>query len=111
MVILLIRMKGDVMEPEIHHIGQQPDKSNRDFEGKTSRRGNPEYEAYRKTDRWCKLRIAVKMRAKGKCEICRRNDGRELAHLTYEHFFRETMEDLLWLCVPCHRKLDWQAKR
>jgi hypothetical protein len=99
------------MATEVHHIGQRLDQTDSGAKDRASKRENPEYEAYRRTDRWCKLRIAVQMRAKGKCEICHRYDGRELAHLTYERFFREPMEDMLWLCVPCHRKLDSQAKR
>jgi len=99
------------MATEVHHIGQRLGQTNSAAEGGASKGGNSEYEAYRKTGRWRKLRIAVQMRAKGKCEICHRYDGRELAHLTYERFFRESMEDMLWLCVPCHRKLDSQAKR
>ena len=99
------------MATKVHLIEQRANQTNGGAEGRTSISGNPEYDAYRETDRWQKLRIAVKMRAKGKCEICHRRDGRELAHLTYERFFREPMEDMLWLCVPCHRALDSKAKR
>jgi hypothetical protein len=99
------------MTTEVHHIGQTRNRVNGGAEGSASKRGNPEYDAYRQTERWKKLRIAVSMRAKGKCEICHRHDGRELSHLTYERFFREPMPDMLWLCVPCHRELDSQAKR
>ena len=67
---------------------------------------NPEYEAYLQSARWRKLRRAVRMRAKGKCEICRRWAGVECAHLTYERIFHEPMEDLLWVCKKCHRELD-----
>jgi len=98
------------MATEVHLIGQRSDQTNGGAAGRASSSGNPEYDAYRKTDRWRKLRIAVQMRAKGKCEICHRRDGEELAHLTYERFFREPMEDMLWLCVPCHRKLDGMAR-
>jgi hypothetical protein len=74
---------------------------------------NPEYTQYRQTERWRKLRIAVFMRAKEKCEICRRSAARELAHLTYEHFFNEPMTDMLALCVKCHRELDsrWKTEQ
>jgi hypothetical protein len=67
---------------------------------------NAEYEAYLQSDRWKKLRRAVQLRAKGKCEICRRADGRHCAHLTYERLFHEPLTDLLWLCPRCHDELD-----
>ena len=70
------------------------------------RSSNPEYDAYLQSDRWRKLRLAVKLRAKGRCEICQRAEGRECAHLTYERVFNEPMCDLVWLCRPCHRELD-----
>ena len=65
-----------------------------------------EYERYLQSPRWRTLARAVCMRAKGKCEICRREDGQECGHLTYERIFHELMTDLLWLCRGCHRKLD-----
>ena len=71
---------------------------------------NMEYVQYLQSPRWRTIRIAVRLRAKGRCEICRRNPGREAAHITYERIFREPMEDLLWLCPSCHRDLD-QAPR
>jgi hypothetical protein len=68
--------------------------------------GNPEYNAYLASERWAKLRRAVKLRAKGKCEICRRRDGRDCAHLTYERIFHEPLSDLIWTCRACHQDLD-----
>lgn len=67
---------------------------------------NQEYRAYLLSARWRKLRRAIKLRAKGKCEICRRWDGTECAHLTYERVFHEHLDDLLWLCSRCHGDLD-----
>lgn len=67
---------------------------------------NPEYRAYLFSSRWRKLRRAVKLRAKGKCEICRRWDGTDCAHLTYDRIFHEHLEDLLWVCPKCHEDLD-----
>ena len=68
--------------------------------------GNQEYQDYLRSQRWRKLRRAVMLRAKGKCEICRRWDGTDCAHLTYERIFHEHLEDLLWVCKGCHRQLD-----
>jgi hypothetical protein len=67
---------------------------------------NPEYVRYRQSQRWRTLALAVQMRAKGKCEICRRANGAECAHLTYERIFHEPIDDLLWVCQKCHRELD-----
>jgi hypothetical protein len=65
-----------------------------------------EYERYLQSPRWRTLARAVQMRAKGKCEICRRVHGVECAHLTYERIFHEPIDDLLWVCKKCHRELD-----
>ena len=65
-----------------------------------------EYEAYRQTKRWKKLRRAVELRAHGRCEICQRAQGDEVAHLGYARMFTERLCDLLWVCLPCHRALD-----
>jgi hypothetical protein len=67
---------------------------------------NNEYERYLQSPRWRTLARAVRMRAKGKCEICLRANGKECAHLTYERVFNERMTDLLWVCEKCHRQLD-----
>jgi hypothetical protein len=65
-----------------------------------------EYSHYRESVRWQTIRRAVKLRANGKCEICRRADGVQCAHLTYERIFHEPLTDLVWVCAPCHGKLD-----
>jgi hypothetical protein len=65
-----------------------------------------EYLCYLQSQRWHTLARAVRMRAKGKCEICLRADGTECAHLTYERIFNERLTDVLWVCIKCHRELD-----
>jgi 5-methylcytosine-specific restriction endonuclease McrA len=77
-----------------------------DLEKAKANRSNPEYEAYLQSERWQKLRRAVKLRARGKCEVCQRRNGTDLAHLTYERIFHEPMTDLLWLCWACHAEVD-----
>ena len=67
---------------------------------------NSEYVRYLESPRWRNLARVVRLRAKGKCEICLRADGEECAHLTYERVFNERPSDLLWLCRKCHRELD-----
>jgi len=65
-----------------------------------------EYRAYLQSPRWQKLRRAVMLRAKGKCEICFRADGSDAAHLCYDRMFNERLTDLLWVCRACHCELD-----
>jgi hypothetical protein len=72
----------------------------------TKTESNYEYLRYLQSQRWRTLARAVRIRAKGKCEICQRADGTECAHLTYERIFNERITDLLWLCKKCHRELD-----
>jgi len=74
---------------------------------------NPEYTLYLQSERWRKLRIATFLRAKGKCEICRRADAREVAHLTYDRIFNELLTDVIACCKPCHREMDsrWKSER
>jgi hypothetical protein len=67
---------------------------------------NPEYQQYLQSQRWRTLGKAVRMRANGRCEICRRSAVEEVAHLTYERIFHEHIEDLLGVCRKCHRELD-----
>jgi uncharacterized protein YlaI len=75
-------------------------------EMRTETKHQSEYERYLQSPRWRTLARAVCMRARGKCEICRRADGIEYAHLTYERIFHEPIDDLLWVCKKCHRQLD-----
>lgn len=72
--------------------------------------GNQEYQDYLQSQRWRTLRTAAMLRAKGRCEICRRARGREAAHLTYDRVFYEPLDDVLWLCRRCHLELDQTAR-
>ena len=67
-----------------------------------------EYQRYLQSQRWRTLARAVRMRAKGKCEICLRKDGENAAHLTYERIFHELLTDVVWVCKKCHWGLDKQ---
>lgn len=69
-----------------------------------------EYAYYRESVRWQMIRRAVRLRAKGKCEICYRLDGAECAHLTYERIGNERLTDLLWICRECHASLDVEGR-
>lgn len=89
------------------HIAVVPQKRLENVEHSYSTtENNPEYLRYLQSQRWRTLARAVRIRAKGKCDICLRADGTECAHLTYERVFNERITDLLWLCRKCHRELD-----
>lgn len=79
---------------------------NEDRQDAWRERQRDEYREYLESDRWKKMRKAAELRAKGKCEICQRRDGRTLAHLGYERIFAERLVDVLWTCWPCHKELD-----
>ena len=73
---------------------------------------NREYEEYRRSPRWEKLRRVVQLRAVGgRCEVCLRRQGTEVAHLSYDRIFRELPYDVLWVCARCHRAIDDRGVR
>src|SRR5690625_1720280 len=55
-----------------------------------------------------KVRQQVRERSGGACEICRRARAMEMAHIVGRKQLtrRTTVDDLLHLCVACHRWLD-----
>src|SRR5215469_14721433 len=56
---------------------------------------------------WAELRRRGLDRAGNKCERCGRTECEfHLHHLNYDRFNRELLEDLLVVCVPCHKILD-----
>lgn len=63
---------------------------------------DPKYLAYLKTREWHALRAAVRKRANGICERCRRNRMYATHHLTYKRIYREKLKDLQGLCYGCH---------
>jgi hypothetical protein len=99
-------MKGGVMDSQ-RYLASVPHKISEAIEqNDTKTESNHEYLRYLQSSRWRTLARAVRIRAKGKCDICLRADGTECAHLTYERVFNERITDLLWLCKKCHRALD-----
>ena len=89
------------------HLVSVPYKILEDIEQNNMKsESNNEYLRYLQSQRWRTLARAVRIRAKGKCDICLRANGTECAHLTYERIFNERITDLLWLCKKCHRELD-----
>jgi 5-methylcytosine-specific restriction endonuclease McrA len=68
-----------------------------------------EYAEYLKSDRWKKLRARCRVRAHDFCEAegCE-NLGAEAHHKVYTNLnksFADELNDLVWLCRSCHRKV------
>lgn len=67
---------------------------------------------YERTSYWRDKREAVRRRANGKCESCKKpveNDSQlDVHHLTYDRIGNENLEDLLALCYECHRNADME---
>ena len=57
-------------------------------------------------------RVEVKERSNGACEICDRQRATQMAHITsrkrIEH--KTTSQDLIHVCVTCHKWLDETAE-
>ena len=52
-----------------------------------------------------RLVLAVRVRARNRCEDCGRSDAArhfDIHHLTYERHGHEDPDDVLWLCRDCH---------
>jgi 5-methylcytosine-specific restriction endonuclease McrA len=63
--------------------------------------------AYIASEAWSFRRMAALRRARYTCTGCGRRDRRlEVHHLTYEHLGDEPDDDLVVLCVTCHRRAD-----
>jgi hypothetical protein len=62
------------------------------------------YREYLASPEWKARVAAVQERAGGRCEQpgCRRK-GRHAHHKHYRNFGNEPLEDLIWLCLPCHQ--------
>jgi hypothetical protein len=59
---------------------------------------------YLRTDAWQRRRIRVLERSEGLCEGCRERAAAHVHHLSYAHWQRELLYELVALCEPCHRK-------
>jgi 5-methylcytosine-specific restriction endonuclease McrA len=71
----------------------------------------PEYQAYLNSPKWKNKRLKVLMRAKFKCEQCKKAQATQVHHLTYKRLGKgdnigsEPLSDLLAVCARCHRKI------
>ena len=74
------------------------------------------YITYIKSPQWAAKRARYWAKYGRSCKVCGLSGDVEgvilhVHHLTYERFGRERMEDLIGLCVPCHRKAHKQTKK
>lgn len=60
------------------------------------------YEQYINSPEWQTKRALYKRSRKWECRRCGIKRGLHLHHLTYRNFGRESLDDLLPLCSPCH---------
>lgn len=60
------------------------------------------YEEYMKSPEWFSLRETVLIRDSYTCQICF-NKAEEVHHLTYKHFKKEYLFELISLCKTCHK--------
>ena len=68
--------------------------------------GRAKYHEYLASRSWAIKRDAVKKRAGGKCERCKKREIDSVHHLSYEHVFDEPLTDLQGLCISCHKYLS-----
>jgi len=62
------------------------------------------YFEYLKSIAWRNKRIQAFRFHGRKCSICGAKRLLQVHHKTYDHIFNEPMEDLVVLCIPCHKK-------
>ena len=63
------------------------------------------YQDYIQSDRWRAIRLLVIGRCKGICEGCAAAGVDHVHHLTYRHFKREFLFELVGLCRACHERV------
>jgi 5-methylcytosine-specific restriction endonuclease McrA len=61
-----------------------------------------QHNAYLRTPAWKARRAAVLKRANGICEGCAGAVATQVHHLTYEHWKREFLWELVAICDECH---------
>jgi len=73
---------------------------------------SPEYKMYIKSEPWKVIAKLTKIRAGFMCEVCGAmgsklggNATLQVHHKTYKNFGQEDMDDLVCLCVNCHKRV------
>lgn len=76
----------------------------------THPRGEIPYLTFLGTKYWKRLRMEVLRRDKFTCKRCGAQQNLQAHHLTYVRRGHEKLEDLVTLCVPCHREAHRRGK-
>jgi hypothetical protein len=63
------------------------------------------YKQYLRSPEWRRKRVAVILRAKGRCERCGLWPVVFIHHLSYTNLGNEPLSDLLGVCPECHKEL------
>jgi AAA domain len=63
-----------------------------------------EYDAYRRTEHWAKVRLRALDAAGGVCQDCGQAAPVDVHHRTYERLWEEAPGDLVALCPSCHAR-------
>jgi 5-methylcytosine-specific restriction endonuclease McrA len=69
-----------------------------------------EHNVYLRSPAWRKRRDAVLERAKGLCEGCRDARAVHVHHLTYDHWQKELLWELVAVCEECHEQCHEHMK-
>lgn len=70
------------------------------------------YKAYIASDKWQRKRQQVFAHYGKRCYACRTRKGPfHVHHMDYSRLGRESMSDLIPLCIPCHREVTRVYKR
>lgn len=67
-----------------------------------------QYAIYLASPEWRELRIRVMQRHGGMCAVCRKRTAAQAHHQTYERVGHEDANDLVPVCMECHRELHPQ---
>ncbi len=62
------------------------------------------YIDYLKSEKWKELRLEIMKRDNFLCKKCKTEKACHVHHLTYERLGRERLEDLISICLDCHKK-------
>lgn len=61
------------------------------------------YREYLRTQHWARQRTFAQERAGQRCELCGQDDRLDVHHRSYARVGFEQPDDLIVLCVDCHR--------
>jgi 5-methylcytosine-specific restriction endonuclease McrA len=62
------------------------------------------YKQYLRSPEWRRKRVAVILRAKGRCELCGIGPATNIHHITYRNLGNEPLDDLQGVCLRCHKE-------